>query len=115
MKFDIEIIYDELICKFINGYVGYNENMDIYVNWKMRFKVYSDDNFVVLKGSVMGYFVYLEDIEKIVFGNYDVFEKIFIDDCKVLRKIEEVVNKIKKIKFIVKSLNNGNKGEFLSY
>lgn len=89
--------------------------MDIYVNWKMRFRDYCDDNFVVLNGSVMGNFIYLEDNEKIVFGYYDVFKKIFIDDCRVLRKIEEVVKKIKNIKYIVKSLNSRNKGEFLSY
>lgn len=89
--------------------------MDTYVNWKMRFKDYSVDNPAVLKGSVIGHFVYLEDTEKIAPGNYDVLKKIFTDDRKALRKIEEAVNKIKKIKSTAKSSNNGNKGEFLSY
>lgn len=43
--------------------------MDTYVNWKMGFKDYSDDNPAVLKGSVMGHFVHLEDTEKIAPGN----------------------------------------------
>lgn len=89
--------------------------MDTYVNWKMRFKDYSGDNPAVLKGSVIGHFVYLEDTEKLAPGNYDVLKKIFTDDRKALRKIEEAVNKIKKIKSTAKSSNNGNKGEFLSY
>lgn len=89
--------------------------MDTYVNWKMRFRDHCDDNPAVLNGSVMGNFAYLEDNEKIAPGHYDVLKKIFTDDRRALRKIEEAVKKIKNIKYTAKSPNSRNKGEFLSY
>lgn len=111
---DIEKIHNELIRKLITGHVGQNENMDTYVNWKMRFRDHCDDNPAVLNGSVMGNFTYLEDNEKIAPGHYDVLKKIFTDDRRALRKIEEAVKKIKNIKYTAKSPNSRNKDEMAS-
>lgn len=34
-NFNIKEIYNNLLVKLINGYVGYKENLDSYVCWKM--------------------------------------------------------------------------------
>lgn len=110
--FDIEEIYNELMCVLINGYVGFNEDLEIYINWKMKFKIYCDD-IIECKGCVRGNIEYLEKKKIIGYGNYGVLKKIFVEDEKVLCKIEEVFIEIEKLRLFVNILNKNIKGEFL--
>lgn len=73
-----------MIEVFINGYVGYKENIKIFVRWKMRFRNYYKGEIVERDGDVLVNFDYLVDEDLLFFGNYDIFKKIFVGDCRVI-------------------------------
>lgn len=80
----IKEIYNVLIEVFINGYVGYRENIKIFVRWKMRFRNYYKGEVVEKEGDVLVNFDYLV-VEKLLFlGYYDIFKEIFVGDFGVI-------------------------------
>lgn len=103
---EIKRIHNALITALINGHVGHKENSKTYVRWKMGFKNYYKEETTEIEGDVLANFEYLDNIGKLSPGEYDVLKKIFAEDRKAIRKIDEAFKKIDNITSTAKSSNS---------
>lgn len=78
----------------------------------MGFKNYYKEETTEIDGDVLANFEYLDNIGKLSPGEYDVLKKIFAEDRKAIRKIDEAFKKIDNITSTAKS-SNSKKGECL--
>lgn len=66
----------------------------------------------MIQGNVMGHMEYLEEMETLSPGIYDVVAEILTEDKLALKKIKEAVDKIETIGSIAKSSKSENEGGF---
>lgn len=78
----------------------------------MGFKNYYKEETTEIEGDVMANFEYLDNIDKLSPGKYDVLKDIFAEDRKAIKKIDEAFKKIDNITSTANS-SNSKKGECL--